>query len=197
MFRSIVLSVALLFSAGVLAQETTPNPCADLANSTKGLSPDKVSVILESCRDSTKAAPAIVEKMADPDVADKWSNAAMGIARAIGIAAKELGIAANDFLDSPAGFLVAALLLFNYAGGFIVGLPVTILTVLIASHLLRRVWTDKVEYETVNYLWGLLPIRRIKTRTNSDLDCGGVWAMTATVLAAAGVLNLIVWLNVT
>jgi hypothetical protein len=196
MFRSIVLAAVLMFAAvPAFAQEAAPNPCADLANATKGLSSDKVATILESCR-TNASTPQIVEKMANPETASKWSEAAKGFAQALGIAAKELGIAANDFLDSPAGYLLAALLLFNYAGGFIVGLPVTLITMFMVYGLLRRIWTDKVEYETVNYFWGLIPVRRVKTRTRADFS-EGTWVMTATVLAAAGILNLIVWMNVT
>lgn len=130
MIRSILLVFALMFSFSTFAQTATPNPCANIPEATRGKSSTEIQTILETCRaDAVEVASVLPE--VTPEKAAEWSDAAKGFAEAIGIAARELGIATNDFLMSPAGVLLAAILLFNYAGGAIVGFPFTIFTVLL------------------------------------------------------------------
>ncbi|AMQ65978.1 hypothetical protein AAY80_134 [Stenotrophomonas phage vB_SmaS-DLP_6] len=194
MLRSILLSLAFLVATPAFAQNAGPNPCANLAEATKGLSSEKTATLLESCRTSS-AVPATIEKMADPDTANKWSQAAKGFAEALGIAAKELGIAANDFLDSPAGYLLAAILLFNYAGGAIVGFPFTIFTLIFWWYVNRRVLIESVEHERVPVMWGAFSIRRVKNVVYEKSEYTAIFHLLSAL--ALVVLNLVVWLNVT
>ena len=61
-----------------------------------------------------------VVSMADQTVATEkisaFGQASRDVAIAIGLAAKELGIAANDFLITPAGILVASVVLWKLFG---------------------------------------------------------------------------------
>lgn len=196
MFRALLLSALMLFAVPSFAQETGPNPCADLANATKNLTAQATATLLESCR--TKAT-TVVEKIADPEVANKWAEAAKGIGQGIGVAAKELGIAANDFLDSPAGLVVALLLFFNFAGGFmstLIAAPLSVLSLYVLYKLLDRLWTEKVTYTMVPVLWGVFSFRRVFEYTRTDSDESVIF-MTAIYLVATGAFNLIVWMNLT
>lgn len=188
-----ILSVALLLaSVPAFAQSPqAPNPCANIAEATRNLSQQATATLLESCR---TVAPTAVEKLADPVQANKWSEAAKGFAQALGIAAKELGIAANDFLDSPAGYLLAAILLFNYAGGAIIGFPFTIFSMCFWWYVVRRITTTKIEYENVPMFWGALTIRR-KKLVAYDANYLGEYSLVAAFVLF--VLNVVVWMNVT
>jgi hypothetical protein len=194
MFRSVLLSLAFLFAVPAFAQDAGPNPCANLAESTRGLSQEKTATLLESCRSGT-GAPAAIQKMADPETASKWSAAAKGFAEALGIAAKELGIAANDFLDSPAGYLLAAILLFNYAGGAIVGFPFTIFTLIFWWYVNRRVLIESVEHERVPLLWGAFSVRRVKNIVYDKSEYTAIFHLLSAL--ALVILNIVVWVNVT
>lgn len=188
MFRALLLSALMLFAVPSFAQETGPNPCADIANATKDLTPQATATLLESCR--TKAT-TVVEKIA----ANKWAEAAKGIGQGIGVAAKELGIAANDFL----GLVVAVLLFFNFAGGFMTALiaaSISVLSLYVLYKLLDRLWTEKATYTMVPVLWGAFSFRRVTEKIRADHD-GDEIVMTAIYLAAAGLFNLIVWANLT
>lgn len=83
MIRSLLLVTLLLFSGLAFAQTATPNPCANIAEATRNLSQQEVSTLLETCR-----APraTVVEQLANPETANKWSDAAKGFAEAIGVA---------------------------------------------------------------------------------------------------------------
>ena len=197
MFRSVLLVFALMFSTAAFAQTANvPNPCADIAEATRGKNPTEIQTILESCRAKASEAASILPELT-PEKAADWSNAAKGFAEALGIAARELGIATNDFLTSPAGFLLAAILLFNYAGGAIVGLPFSIFTILLMYWLIRRLMTGKVEYETVPIFWGAFQYRRKKLAQSVDYISEGKAALMILTAIGLGIMNIVVWVNVT
>ena len=196
MFRSILLAFTLMFSTAAFAQTANvPNPCADIAEATRGKSATEIQTILETCRTKASESGSILPEVT-PEKAAEWSDAAKGFAEALGIAARELGIATNDFLMSPAGFLLAAILLFNYAGGAIIGLPFSVFTILLMFWLIRRLTTGKVEYEMVPIFWGAFHYRRKKLMETADSigeDNALLLLLTALGL---GFMNIIVWFNV-
>ena len=152
----------------------------------------EVSTLLETCR---APAASVVEQLANPETANKWSDAAKGFAEAIGIAARELGVATNDFLDSPAGYLLAFILLFNYGGGMVIGVPMSVFTILLWWTTVKRVMRGTIEYQTVPVFWGAFTMRRVSKMTTQSSEEWGVYA----VLSGIGllILNLIIWVNVT
>lgn len=79
--------------------------------------------------------------------------AAEGFAKALGIAARELNITINDFLDSPAGKLTAALIIWKVAGvsiiHFLYGLLFVTVGLTLARVLYVRLFTK--EYKEVQY----------------------------------------------
>jgi len=191
MFRSIALALLLLVSTPVLAQTNVANPCANIPEATRGLGMQETQTLLESCRVSLSA----VDRIATPENAAKWSDAAKGFASALGTAAKELGVATNDFLNSPAGYLLAAILLFNYAGGAIIGFPFSIFSLLFWWHINRRTMTKAVAYEYVPYLWGAFRIKRVTSTNVEKTDYTAAFGIISGL--ALGIMNLIVWMNVT
>lgn len=195
MFRNLFLAAALMFLAvPAFAQNPAAvNPCADIAEATRDKSSMEVDTILKACRKAEADKPFIA--IPDAEDANSWADAAKGFGEALGIAAKELGIAANDFLNSPAGWLLAFILLFNYAGGAVVGVPMTLFILLFWWNTMKRVMRDRVEYTYVPVLWGLFSIRRVSSLTSSDSGYWGPWA----ILSSIGLLiiMLIIWTNVT
>lgn len=196
MIRNIVLAVMLMFSTNAFAQTASvPNPCTDIPAATAGKSQTEVSVILETCRGASGSVGNAIQNVT-PEKAAVWTQAAKGFAEAIGIAAKELGIATNDFLDSPAGYLLAAILVVNYAGGIVIGLPTTLFSILVILWIYRRAKTSKIDYERVPVLWGAFTINRKKAVEYSEISESDGVVLLISGLAML-LINLIVWLNIT
>lgn len=189
MFRNLLI-IFTFFASSIVFAQTVPNPCADIAEATRGKTSTQIETILQSCREDGGVTTALTV-----DNAKEWSEIAQSFASAAGTAAKELGVATNDFLDSPAGYLLAAILIFNYGGGLLfVGIPLFIFSFFMFYYAWRLAYTEKVEYSDVPVLWGFWSIRRnnrilSKTITESR---GGFLAATGVVLL---VLNLVVTLN--
>lgn len=201
MFRAILfvglLSLSTIASAGITVDSAkasnTPNPCLDIATSTKGKSTAEIATILESCR-SAPSANLLPEVTAEE--ANNWADASKSFASAIAVAAKELGIAVNDFLDSPAGWILAGLLIFNYAGetivGILIGAPFMFLAFFVWYKITISVMRDDIKYEYIPYLWGAFKIKRLVSYTThwgenaiftSVVAFIGIFAVTAIFLA--------------
>lgn len=191
MFRNLLFLLAIFASSMSFAQNA-PNPCADIAEATRGKTSTQIDTILQSCRgESGLMTPTLTA-----DNAQEWADIAQAFAKAAGTAAKELGVATNDFLDSPAGYLLAGVLIYNYGGGFIlVGIPFALFTILLYLFIARAAYTAEITYTPVPVLWGFWTIRR-KTRKYREYlgeSRGGFLAIIGIALA---LLNVAVIVNV-
>lgn len=199
MYRSIALLITMLIFAVPTAyaqSEAIVNPCENIAEVTRGKSQSEVGVILETCRSQPNTSALVIgNSPVSKEDATKWGSVAKEFAEALGIAAREMGIAVNDFLQSPAGFLLAAVLVIKFAGGFVIGFPFTVFSILCVLYLAKKVYTAEIEYENVPMFWGAITVRRVKSRTTEVSDNAGMTVFLAAV--ALTILNLIVWINVT
>ena len=195
-FKTMFLLLALMLVAmPAFAQDT--NPCADIPEATRGKNADSVETILDLCRKANVKPALSINTTVLPEAEEvsEWSQAARGFAEAIGVAAKGLGIAVNDFMKSPAGVLLALILLLNYAGGVIIGVPFVMFTILVFAYMFRRATIDSISYENVPMFWGMITVRRrtVVKMTGINGDSAGVLAVTEVALL---LLDLIVCLNV-
>lgn len=106
-----------------------------------------------------KFAPSSVEQMS------KYAEVATQVAGALGIAARELGMAANDFLQTPAGVFVAFIIMFKVLGPTVVAFLSTALLLLLAGKVLGVMWNkDTGETEEVTGWWNSKSTRRVYRR---------------------------------
>lgn len=197
MFRIVALVFMMMFSFNVIAQNA--DICADVPAATKNLTSQEANVILKACRRDEGNPISKVAENITPENANRFSEAAKGVAQAVGIAAKELGIAANDFLDSPAGYVLAAVLLFNYGGyiisGILFGLPITIIVLTVLYKFYRNARTGDCEYTYVPVLWGMFSVRRIVKREAREFGEGDYF-LIITAVGASFIGILILWANI-
>lgn len=197
MIRTIMLAAMLTLSIPVFAQaNTAPNPCENIAEATKDKNSMEINTILEACRSTSNSVKALLPEIT-PERATEWGDVANTFASAIGNAAKQLGIATNEFLNSPAGILLALVLLVNYAGGAIFGFPFTIFSMYIMYSIIRWSMTQDVKYEPVQCFWGLFTYHRKTYAVNPDRMSDG--KVITVIITGIGllILNLIVWSKVT
>lgn len=110
----------------------------------------------------------------------QMATAAEGFAKALNIAAKELGITINDFLNTPAGKLTAILIIWKVAGAAAVKMLYGVLFVTVGLSMVRmmylRLFTkgyEKVSYSYFGLIKGEKMVRVPKTF--KDLDNEGEW----------------------
>jgi hypothetical protein len=190
MFRKVIAGLALALCAGMAYADN------QTLIDTKGMSEAQIAELKSIA--ASKAAQALKDeanaKAADllpkdpgtlATMAATWGQqaavAAEGFAKALAIAAKELGITINEFLATPAGKLTAALIIWKVAGVAIIHMLYGVLFItvgLVASRVIYvRLFT--AGYETVTYerfygLWKGTKLVR-KPKGFGDLKTDGEW----------------------
>jgi hypothetical protein len=69
---------------------------------------------------ASKVAPTVIEAVSTPKKVGEWLDVGTKIGQMMGGAAKELGIAVNDFVKTPVGQWTMAIIIWKFMGGALV-----------------------------------------------------------------------------
>ncbi len=169
---------------------------------TSGLSDAQIAEIKAlAARKAAEAKNAAAPLLQDPGalakMASTWGTqaaaAAEGFAKALAVAARELGVTINDFLNTPAGKLTAALIVWKVAGTAIMHALYGVFFVTVGLVVIRmfymRLFTDryeKVSYERFFGLWKGEKMVRVP-KSFRDLNKDGEWLAVWMLLAIIGI----------
>lgn len=161
-FRSILVAVAML--AGVTAW----------ANTTITLTPEQAAQLAKQA-DTASTVQGVSQALRTE--ANAWGEMGANMGKAMVGAAKELGIAANEFAQTPLGKVTVALVIYKIAGediaSKVVGLGIMLFMFSVAVWLLRTSRFSEVKYEFVPILWGALTVKReVECKTSRDAAIG-------------------------
>ena len=138
-----IVVVSLLISLPAVADVSThglsEKQAAELAAMAAQMKVDNTSNTLKS---GTEAVEAIME---NPELVDKYSQMGTAIAKSIGAAASELGIAVNEFATSSVGKWVMFLTIYHFFGaelvafimGFFFVIPLILWAAFKLTHMVR------------------------------------------------------------
>lgn len=140
-----------IFSLPVFALSgpTPPAGWNNLSDAQRAEISRQVAVTVEE--NVKQAAPAAATAaLADPKKLDEWLTLGEHMGKMMGGAAKEVGVAVNDFVNTPVGQMTMVLVVWKYMGGTLVhvvgGLLVWALGVLVVGFLYRRMRDTTIEY---------------------------------------------------
>lgn len=179
-FSAVILTVVALMANPVWA--------CNLQNTNL---PDDVKKELElQCLRAEKAAK---EKSAEVVSASQavqlsaYAGVATEVAKAVGIAAKELGVAVNEFILTPAGIITIAIILIKVFGKLVALLFVSMVIWYSVARLLKHIWYRETgETMEVSGFLGFgkktIPVR--KRVTYSEASEGQVFITALLVMAA-------------
>lgn len=173
--------VALFALAGpmsAMAQQAAPAPAID----TRGLTESQILELQKQAADARAGTPeATVEKIS------AYVEIGKGIGTGLGAAARELGIAVNEFAKSPVGQVTMALIVFKVAGGKILGIVGSVLwfSIMIPMWVFffNRICMPKTVYETFHEN-GKRKDRQVTPASNDDEVLAGYRFVMLLVLAA-------------
>lgn len=115
---------------------------------------------------------------------DEWVGVGEHVGKALGGAAKELGIAINDFMQSPAGKLVVVVILFKLFGSLVVhvlgGLTALAIGGTLIYVLLRYGRQIDTVYDTDKKTWWGGKV--VKSVTSKEMKDDYVWAIVITAV---------------
>lgn len=177
--KQVLLAFALLFTLSTASAAVEVN--------TSGLTDSQKAELVKQAESMKENARAnSVEGIADNT--EKWLNIGERVGKMLGGAAREVGIAANEFLQTPVGQMTAAVIVFQYMGGPIIhmftGIAVLFLGVAVIYFLSRQRRTLTVKYDTTKTnVFGNHPVIA-KERGRMDDDTFG-WSIALYVATVA------------
>lgn len=123
--------------------------------------------VAEMSKSSPQGASAAVRKEAEA-----WGELGSNMGKAMVGAAREVGVAANEFAATDLGKVTVAIIAYKLIGeeamGVIVGMLVFVVGVGIALWILLTNRFHTIQYETKPILWGMLNKRYVVSSTISD-----------------------------
>lgn len=181
MLRSLLVVLALLISLPVMAQSRGSSlDLSDLPDSVKADIMEKANRAKEDAlRNGTKkASEAVVPKVSDAaeiskktrEELESWGVLGAGAGKAVVGAAKELGMAANDFAGTGLGKFIIVLIAFKVIGktilGIMFGSALWAICLNVGWRIIKPFKT--VEYATTPVLWGLFSMKRSVKKEGFD-----------------------------
>jgi hypothetical protein len=207
-FAFILLAFVMLFFTMPSFAQSPPaapyNPCDHLAEKYNDLSTSEYQGLVNSCnskpaasaQDKVQAAASTAANVATiaQGIGTGVGDAAKGVGGAISDLAKNLGVTINDFLHSPAGVLLAFVLVVKFVGGKIFVIPFVCFIVTFWWFCVNRISRD-IQYEYVPVLWGAFQRKRVTSVKRNTRDEFVQW-FTFLSAVGGGLLCVIVALNV-
>lgn len=192
MKKMISAAVVAMMMASAVAQTVTTDQARylDLSKLTTQQKADlmKQAAQMETAKNSG-ASEAAREEI------NKWSELGVGMGKAAVSAAKEIGVAANDFVQTPLGKITMAIVVYKIMGKdlikALVGGSILVLMMTIATILAFRKKGD-VKYENIPVLGGLWVKKRLISYS-PDGDTT-MWHFVAAVVCAG--IGMVVGLNI-
>lgn len=182
--KKIFAAAALLLSlmgTPALAQDqsTKTIDCANV-DITK-LDDRQIATTREACKTTAVQEVQAAAATVTPEKVREWGSLGRDFGQAITETAKGLGVAVNEFLFTPVGFLIALYFMWDLIGGILIGIPLLFCIWWLYVFICKKVCTSDVEYTYVPVLWGLFSIKRIKSESStvSDSDRACTWVLMA------------------
>lgn len=162
--RMLAVSLVLLCSQSVFAQTT-------INVDTTGLSTEQKATIAQQIE--TMKAQSTPSSVQTAEVVDKWVTTGEHFGKMMGGAAKEVGMAANEFINTPVGKMVAFIIVWNYFGVAAVHFSLALLVLCIGSCALvwnqRRLARVDIERDTSHRTWfGTYPVKSCTSKLDNE-----------------------------
>ena len=184
MFRKLFVMVAFSLCAVTSFASQTVIQTDGLSDAQVAeLKAQAAKVIAETARQAS--TPTVENASATMTLAATWGTqaaaAAEGFAKAISIAARELGVTVNDFLHTDAGKLTAILIIWKVAGATVVKMLYGTLFITVGLIIVRTIYVrlftsgyEKVAYSRFFGMFKGEKMVRVK-KSFSDLNNDGEW----------------------
>lgn len=193
--KQIIFAILVMFSVPALACEINyTQGLDDVAVQRLKLACEQAKLEAKEAREQAKGGTVIqtVSEAVTSERVSAFGLAAKDVAAAIGIAAKELGVAANDFLATPAGILVAAVVIWKLFAIQFIGLAGVFVVTYAAWWMIRRSMVESYDLVEKKRFWGLWTVtKRVPVYSSvKDLDGNQGETMVFTAIICA-ILNWI------
>jgi len=187
--KKFIAIVALMFSFNALAALTTDS----VANAGfSRLDESQKAEIIKQIADASSKAKDIT--VPSEEKVEKWVKIGSQIGAGLAGAAKELGVAVNDFAKTPVGQLTMMLIVWHMIGGVMVhifgGIVIMIVGLMFIRFMFKRAYPDKVTYSKEHKnIFGNFVVEKVEPMAVRDDNAAG-WLFAAAVVILAGLITI-------
>ncbi len=182
----------MLFSAVSFAGNTSD--AVNSAGFSKLSEAEKAEVIkMVADKAATKEA-GMIPQLASEDKVEKWVKIGSNIGQGLAGAAKEVGVAVNDFAKTPVGQMTMALIVWHMIGGQLIhvfgGILIWIVGIAIIRHMVARAYPSKITYsKEVKNIFGNYAVESVEPIAIRDDNAAG-WLFAYAIVLIAGLIAI-------
>lgn len=181
MKKSLFLSLLLcLFATSAIAVTNTVNG-ADYLDLSKLNDEQRAQLALQAAQMSKVVVKEVPKAEVVADVSEKmrnetskWAELGKNAVVALIAAAKELGIAANDFVQTPVGKMVMFVVIWKFMGVQVLGIVFGLLLIITGCTASVLLWNhlsiNRIEYENIPRFNGAWISRKIKSKVPASAE---------------------------
>jgi hypothetical protein len=187
--KKFIAIVALMFSVNAFAALTTDSVSnAGFSRLSETEKAEIIKQIADKATDKASVTAPSEEKV------EKWVKIGSQIGQGLSGAAKEVGIAVNDFAKTPVGQLTMMLIVWHMVGGVMVhifgGILIMVVGLTFIRFMFNRAYPTKVTYskDTKNIFGNYVVESEVRTPVQDDNAAG--WLFAAGVVIVAGMITI-------
>ena len=190
--KKLFVILAMLVSASAFAGNSSE--AVRVAGFNKLSEAEKAEVIKIVAEKASSKDTETIQHLDTPDKVEKWVKIGSNIGQSLGGAAKELGIAVNDFAKTPVGQMTMVLIVWHILGGQIVhifgGIMIWAVGIAIIRHMIARAYPKKITYSNeVKNVFGNYVIEKVEDMPVADGNAAG-WLLAYGVVLIAGLVAI-------
>ena len=185
--------VAILMMVSISAWAGNTSDAVNSAGFSKLTEAEKAEVI-KIVADKASSKNSSVPVALAEDRVEKWVKIGSNIGQGLAGAAKEVGVAVNDFSQTPVGQLTMLLIVWHMIGAQLIhvfgGIMIWIVGIAIIRHMVARAYPSKITYsKEVKNIFGNYVIEKVEPM---EIDGGSAagWLCAYGIVLIAGLIAI-------
>ena len=158
------------------------------------LSEAEKAEVIKMVADKAASKDASVPAALTEDKVEKWVKIGSNIGQGLAGAAKEVGVAVNDFSQTPVGQLTMLLIVWHMIGAQLIhvfgGIMIWIVGIAIIRHMVARAYPSKITYsKEVKNVFGNYAVEKVEPMAIDDSNAAG-WLFAYGIVLIAGLIAI-------
>lgn len=158
------------------------------------LSEAEKAEVIKMVADKAASKDASVPAALTEDKVEKWVKIGSNIGQGLAGAAKEVGVAVNDFSQTPVGQLTMLLIVWHMIGAQLIhvfgGIMIWIVGIAIIRHMVARTYPSKITYsKEVKNVFGNYAVEKVEPMAIDDSNAAG-WLFAYGIVLIAGLIAI-------
>ena len=155
---------------------------------------EKAEVIKMVADKAATKETGMIPQLANEDRVEKWVKIGSNIGQGLAGAAKEVGVAVNDFAKTPVGQMTMVLIVWHMIGAQLIhvfgGILIWVVGITIIRHMVGRAYPSKITYsKEVKNIFGNYAVESVDPIAIQDDNAAG-WLFAYGIVLVAGLIAI-------